>query len=441
MTGRPASSWLKPSHRKSWSVRHGCETQNEWTREAPGQGVGRAVVVGRRVTEKGGDIADGGETEPHDARVLRGIRELVERAPPERRAGGQEPDGGSRGVRVLPVGRRDGRGRILVALAHREARLSLVRGRRRVRQRPGRRRPVVDDELLERGPHEGTPVRVLRDGDGEGETAAPGRCGGVPAAPGQGVAQAHEEAVAGVGGRRWIVIHGRGVVQLDEGEDAAPVVELEEEPAVGLGGIDRPQDVDVRRVLDPTRTVARRLAEIRNHRVPGVVRIDFAIRLADQLLVRAHSAERRAAEGRGFDPSDLDPRDARLRRGAPQGARGEEGANPRERSGEDGTIERTPRCTMPASSGASGPGPRWPDAARPAQAVSRTVARTRRVGSSAVPASRPPGPPAHGRLGPASPEGRRPAASRSAKASGSSGHLGRAMRVNGTPEKTSGGAT
>ena len=37
--------------------------------------------------------------------------------------------------------------------------------------------------------------------------------------------------------------------------------------------------------------------------------------------------------------------------------------------------------------------------------------------------------------------GSRPAASRSAKTSGSSGHFGRGMRVNGTPENTSGGAT
>ena len=39
------------------------------------------------------------------------------------------------------------------------------------------------------------------------------------------------------------------------------------------------------------------------------------------------------------------------------------------------------------------------------------------------------------------PAGTRPAASRSANASGSSGHFGRGIRVNGTAEKTSGGAT
>ena len=79
---------------------------------------------------------------------------------------------------------------------------------------------------------------------------------------------------------------------------------------------------------------------------------------------------------------------------------------------------------------------------RPAIGATARAASVPSSGSPRQPASRAEGRLAgQGRWAPASRAGSSPAASRSAKASLSSGHLGRGIRVKGTFEKTSGGAT
>ena len=183
-------------------------------------------------------------------------------------------------------------GRIRVMHSHREVGLGLVQGCRRVREDPRHRRAVVDDELLERGADDRRAIRVPRDRDGNRLTAAAGQHTGVPTARYEGVTLAHEKAVAGVSRRRWIVDHrGRGIVQQAEGEVVAAVVDLEKDSVVTRGRVDRPQDVEVRRILDHPPGVARRQRDIGDDRIAGVVRIDFAMRAPDDLLIRADVAE------------------------------------------------------------------------------------------------------------------------------------------------------
>src|SRR5579862_7110340 len=93
-----------------------------------GDRVGRAEIVFGGVAQERDDVAYGGETEAGDERIRRGIRELVERALPERRAGRQQPDGF--GVTVLPVGGGDPGRRVLVTHAHGESGSGLVERRR-----------------------------------------------------------------------------------------------------------------------------------------------------------------------------------------------------------------------------------------------------------------------------------------------------------------------
>ena len=77
-----------------------------------------------------GNVTDGGEAQPGYDRIRRLIRKFVEGALPERSAGGQQSDGASFGI--LPTGRSDGEGRILITHAHGEVCLRLVQSGRRI---------------------------------------------------------------------------------------------------------------------------------------------------------------------------------------------------------------------------------------------------------------------------------------------------------------------
>ena len=79
---------------------------------------------------------------------------------------------------------------------------------------------------------------------------------------------------------------------------------------VALGLNDRPQDVDVRRVLDLAGGVRRSESEIGDDRVATSGRIDLAVRAAGELLVLADRAERCPFERRRLHARDLDTGDS-----------------------------------------------------------------------------------------------------------------------------------
>jgi hypothetical protein len=74
--------------------------------------------------------------------------------------------------------------------------------------------------------------------------------------------------------------------------------------AVAFGGVLRPQDEDVGRIFDLAAGVARRLVDIGDALVGGIVRIDLTARGADHALIGADLAER-GAVGQGFDLGDI----------------------------------------------------------------------------------------------------------------------------------------
>ncbi|TMB41389.1 MAG: hypothetical protein E6J58_03295 [Deltaproteobacteria bacterium] len=107
----------------------------------------------------------------------------------------------------------------------------------------------------------------------------------------------------------------------------AVVLVVEDHP-VALRHVDGLDDVDVGRVFDHAALVARRQRDVLDDGVVRVLRIDLAVRGADQLLELADGAEARAAEGGPLDAGDDDAGDARLRRSGG----GKQGAKDRDRS-------------------------------------------------------------------------------------------------------------
>ena len=168
--------------------------------------------------------------------------ETASRRAPSAAAG--SPSGG-RGV--FPAARRHRRRRVVQARAHGERRLGLVQRRRRIRQRVARARGVVEDDVLVRGAGDGRPARADGRRDRDLHRVEAGRAE-IPPHRDDGVAQAHDEACAGMRGR------GRVVGQVDVVEPAQPhlaaVVVVEEQPVVAVLQVDRLEDEDVRRVLD-----------------------------------------------------------------------------------------------------------------------------------------------------------------------------------------------
>ena len=204
-------------------------------------------------------IADAGH-----GRVLRAVGELVEHAGAERRARGQQPDRAA--VGEFPAGGRNFHRRVVVAVARREPGARPVQargGKRELRHARGGsveqdllRCRVVEEELV--------PHRLLdRRHAGHLEAQQLGGIGQTrnPTAPGNGEAVAHQEAVARRFGRGERIAGGRVVQQVQHALVAA-IVDVVEQRAVALGRIGRPQDLEIRRVLDLAARVARREPDV-----------------------------------------------------------------------------------------------------------------------------------------------------------------------------------
>ena len=169
----------------------------------PNQWVGRAGLVAVRVPQKCGEVTGGSEAQAGNERIPRRVGELVQPPLCERCPGGQQPD--TERVDVLPVSGGDGHRRIVVSRTHREAGPGLVHRRCRIGQRRDDRRGVVDDEFLERRADDRRAVRILRDRHSDRQAVAAGSHARIPAAGDDGVALAHEKAVACVGSARRII--------------------------------------------------------------------------------------------------------------------------------------------------------------------------------------------------------------------------------------------
>ena len=120
---------------------------------------------------------------------------------------------------------------------------------------------------------------------------------------------AHEQAVSGVGGGRWIVAADvvEGAVSL-----VAAIDDVVEDPAVTVREVDGLEDVDVDRILDHAPLIARREVDVRDEGIAAVRWIDLGIGAGKDLLVLADASERQAAERRRLDAHDLERGDVRL---------------------------------------------------------------------------------------------------------------------------------
>src|SRR5947209_12817764 len=222
------------------------------------------------------DIADCGKPQTGDQRILRGIREFVERTLLEGCPGRNQLDRCEARTCIVPAGGRNGNRRIFNARSYCQSCSGFVGSRRGIRQRPCECRAVVDDELLERESCDRRAVGILGNGYVDGKTAPAGWRRDIPAAPYDRVPLPHEKSVSGIRGRCRIITPGSGIVHLTKGKIAAAIVKLEEEPVVSLGKIDRSEDVNICRVLHIARRILGREADVRNREVLWIVRIYFS---------------------------------------------------------------------------------------------------------------------------------------------------------------------
>ena len=100
----------------------------------------------------------------------------------------------------------------------------------------------------------------------------------------------HQEAVAEVR-LRGRILHADGAVEHAERDLAAAVRHVEQQRAVAAAGIDRPQQVEVRRALDEPLGVARSSVEVGDLLVELVRGVDREAQHAGDLLVCAGRAE------------------------------------------------------------------------------------------------------------------------------------------------------
>src|SRR5262249_32679088 len=127
----------------------------------------------------------------------------------------------------------------------------------------------------------------------------------LPADPHDRVAEAHQKAIAEiVFGRR---IGRAAAVESVQDDFVATVEDVHQRDAVSGRGL-RPEDVEIRRELDETGGVDRRLVEIDDQAIAPRLRIDREVDRADDLLV-AGDPDVRAS-------GDVDARDLRTRDGA-----------------------------------------------------------------------------------------------------------------------------
>ena len=208
-------------------------------------------------------------------------------APPSNPAGPFDLD--FRGVHEAPgqvVGRQTRR---RLGPADREGRLVAVERRGRIGQ-SGARDPlgVVEDELFERRPDDGGPVRVLRNRQDRHDVSFGGSDVPLPPDLHQGEPQREER-------------------RLDR--DTSPVGDCMVDGPVPSGHVDRPVDLDGRAVLDTAGPVGPRLPEIHDVTVPGIVRVDVAIGDAPHSLVLSYAAEALPIERGRLHDLEVDPGD------------------------------------------------------------------------------------------------------------------------------------
>ena len=124
----------------------------------------------------------------------------------------------------------------------------------------------------------------------------------------------HDEAGAGILGRGGVVaVVAAGVVVLLESPEAAAVVDFEPQAMVALCEVDRLDDHEVGVVLDHAARVPRRIGDVDDDGVAGILGIDFAEGAAEELLLSADRTKGASLERRLLHPLDLDPRDPGLR--------------------------------------------------------------------------------------------------------------------------------
>ena len=112
----------------------------------------------------------------------------------------------------------------------------------------------------------------------------------LPSTPNDGVALAHEKAVAGIFEGTGIVGR-RGVVEERDNPLAATIGSVVENLPVAAGHVHRFQNTEVAPVFDSPAPVSRCFVQVDDDFIQPILRIDFAVNLADEFFVGASNRE------------------------------------------------------------------------------------------------------------------------------------------------------
>jgi hypothetical protein len=107
----------------------------------------------------------------------------------------------------------------------------------------------------------------------------------LPAAPGDGVTPAHQEAIAWV--HRLVRGHLRRAVEVPQGRRTAPVKNVKQDAVVSPSWLHWPEDAKVRREGHLTAGIPRRQFQVSNRAVGGMAGINSEVGYAINLLIRA----------------------------------------------------------------------------------------------------------------------------------------------------------
>ena len=143
---------------------------------------------------------------------------------------------------------------------------------------------------------------VGRDGNVEHEPIFDRHQIALPAAPDDGVALAHEKAIAGVFECARVIRFG-GIVEKTQDALAAAVGRVEKYFAIAARHVERLQNAKIAGVFDPAALVARRFIQVDDDSIQSVSRIDFAVDFADEFFIGAGDGEFMTL-GEGFSFSD-----------------------------------------------------------------------------------------------------------------------------------------
>ena len=238
-------------------------------------GLASGILVG--IAQKRNEIARGGQANVRNRFVRCGIDQFVERAAIE---SGRCRDLDVALVDEMPARCRQRLARIGFVFADGERRSGGVEQRGIVeRLRKDRPRGNVG-ELF---PAHARDRLSVRHGDGHvrSEETGSARRVHLPAAPGNGIATAHQETVAGI-------LRGEGIAAFVKPQDRVPaaVDKIVDQPAVPLFRVHRLEDQEVHAVLDVAFGIERCAVYIDDARVAGRARIEFAIGCSGENFVR-----------------------------------------------------------------------------------------------------------------------------------------------------------